>query len=117
MGRLPEPDRARVTGEHNRVVPAPHHDGGSRCLGDGYQVALAAPAPAAVRETAVRTDGGNSAVGYDGARVLFGPQHDAVAEPWANHPNWPARGEAGQNRCLLMSERESARSSGSLALR
>jgi hypothetical protein len=39
MGRLPEPDRARVAAKHNGVVPAPdHHGGDARRHGDGYQV-------------------------------------------------------------------------------
>ena len=28
VGRLPEPDRARVAAKHNGVVPAPYHHGG-----------------------------------------------------------------------------------------
>ena len=37
MGRLPEPDRARVAAKHNGVVPAPdHHGGDARYLSDRY---------------------------------------------------------------------------------
>jgi hypothetical protein len=62
MGRLPEPNRARVAAKHNGVVPAPHHHGGgARFLSEGYQMTRQYPLPARLRELRRVPDGDNLA--------------------------------------------------------
>ena len=83
VGRLPEPDRIRVTAEHNGVVPAPyHHGGGTRCLSDGYQVTWQYPLPPRCRELRCVADGDDLTPGQDLARILLGTEHDAAVQPW-----------------------------------
>jgi len=35
---LPELDGSRLTGQHDTVIPAPHHGGVARYFGDGHQM-------------------------------------------------------------------------------
>jgi hypothetical protein len=82
MGRVPEPDRARVAAKHNGVVPAPYHHGaGTRCLSDGYQMTRQYPLPPRRRELRRVPDGDNLAAGQDLARILLGTDYDAAAKP------------------------------------
>jgi hypothetical protein len=82
MGRLPEPDGARVAAQHNGVVPAPdHHGGDARCPGDRDQMTRQNPLPPRRRELRCVPDGYNLAAGHHLAGILLGMEHDAAAEP------------------------------------
>jgi hypothetical protein len=89
MGRLPEPDRARIAANHNSVVPAPdHHGGDTRYLSEGYQMTRQYPLPARRRELRRVPDGDNLAADQDLAGILLGTEHDAAAEPRGNRCTW-----------------------------
>ncbi len=81
VSRLPKPDRPRLIGKHNGVIPTPHHCIGAVWhLSDGYQVAGRDPLRPGPRELRCVPDGDNLTLGQDLAGILFDTQHDAAAE-------------------------------------
>jgi hypothetical protein len=81
VGRLPQRDRPRLSGQHHGVIPAPHHHiGAARHLGDSYQVTGRDPLRPGPRELRCVPDGYKLTFGQDLADILFDPQHYAAAK-------------------------------------
>jgi hypothetical protein len=93
---LPQPDRSRLTAEHDGVIPAPHHNVRSaRHLSDGYQVTRQDPLPARRRELRCVPDRANLPPGQNLAGILLGMQHDATTQARGNQ-DIPSEGATGQ---------------------
>ncbi len=89
MGRLPEPDRARVAAQHNGVVPAPdHHGGDARRPGHGYQMTRQHPLPPRRRKLRCVPDGYHLPRGQNLAGILPGIEHDAAPQPRRAQGTW-----------------------------